>query len=444
MTRAHWPGLALTSLRRDPLTFLAKAAARGDLVRIGPSFHPVFFANHPTFIRHVLQEHCANYPKRPAALRVRPLFGDGLTTADGERWHQTRRALLPLFQPGRMQGFASCVTDAAAKLDARWSALAASGRRVDIGTEMLALTREVIVRVLFGEVPSEQVTALSAAMEEALEEVNHRVWSLFVPPLWIPTPANRRLRSAVYTLHQFVHGRIEEARKRGRNPSSLLDALLDLEDAPADDAWLRDEVMTVLFAGHTTAAAALAWTWLLLDAHSQSDQILVAELQRVLIGRAPSAADIPALPYLRMVIEETLRLYPPTWITARTARAEDHMGAQRIPAGSLLLLSPWAAHRHPAFWPDAECFDPERFAPVGRDQRTSFTYLPFGAGPRACVGQGFAMMEMILILAALACRYRVRLASPGPIMPEPTIVLRPPRGTLVQIERRSGSGGNGP
>jgi cytochrome P450 len=432
--------LPLHALRKEPLAFLLEVAARGDLIRIGHTTRPVFLVNHPAFIRHVLQDNSVNYRKGPAVLRVRPLFGDGLTTADGERWQRQRRLLQPLFQHGRMLSLAPLVTGAVADLLVRWRALAVAARPVNIGVEMLALTRRIILRVLFGEVHDRQAAALSAAMDEALEEVNRRLWSVLPLPPWLPTPGNRRLRRALWTLHAFVRERIDAGRRLGAEPSSLLAALLALGNAPADDRWIRDEVMTALFAGHTTSAAALAWIWLLLDAHPQQERLLTAELWRVLPGRPPIATDLPTLPYTRMVIDEALRLYPPTWITARTAVAEDHMGGQGIPAGSLLLLSPWTTHRHPAIWPDPERFDPERFAAMERDRRPAFAYLPFGGGPRACIGQGFAVMEMQLVLATLARCCRVRLASTGPVVPEPAITLRPPRGTLVRLEWRGGTG----
>ncbi len=434
--------LPLHALRRDPLAFLSEVGAQGDLIRIGWVFRPVYLVNHPAFLRHVLQDNASNYQKGPAAVRVRPLFGEGLTTADGERWQRQRRRLLPLFQPARLLSLAPLVTEAAAALSERWRALAAAGRPVDLGAEMLTLTRRLILRVLFGDVPDGQATAVGAAMDEALEEVNRRLWSGLTLPPWIPTPGLRRLRRALRRLHAFVRERIRAQRRPGADPSSLLAGLLALGDTPAEDRGIRDEVMTALFAGHTTAAAALAWLWLLLDAHPQQEHMLLAELRRVLPAWPPVATDLPALSYTRMVIEEALRLYPPTWITARRAVAADQLGGQRIPAGSLLLLSPWTLHRHPAFWPDPECFDPHRFAAPERGRRPAFAYLPFGGGPRVCIGQGFAMMELQLVLATLACRCRVRLASPGPVVPEAAITLRPPRGTLVRLAWREDMGGS--
>lgn len=309
--------LRLQALRKDPLAFLSKVAARGDLIRIGRAPYPVFLVNHAASIRHVLQDNHSNYLKNPAAARVKPLFGEGLTTADGERWHRQRRLLLPLFQHGRVLSLAPLVTEAVADLHDRWRALASAARPVDIGSEMLALTRRIILRVLFGEIPDLQAVALSAAMDEALGEVSRRLWSALTLPRWFPTPGDRRLRCALRTVHDFVRERIDAQRRRSADLSSLLAVLLTLGDAPADDRWICDEVMTVLFAGHTTAAAALAWIWLLLDTHPQQERTLAAELRRVLPGRPPVAADLPALSYTRMVIDEALRLYPPTWITAR-------------------------------------------------------------------------------------------------------------------------------
>ncbi len=434
------PHLGLRALRKDPLACLREVSARGDLVRIGHAPRSLFLVNHPDFIRHVLQEHHANYPKGPSIARVRPLFGNGLTTADGEHWRRQRRLLSPLFQPTRLQRFAPYVTEAAADLRDRWRNLAVSGHPIDIGAEMLALTRRVILRVLFGKVPPPQAAALCLAMDEAMEEVNRRVWSMLPMPRWLPTRRNQRLRCALWTLDEFMQESINNQSRHLSDPTSLLDGLLALDHPLISRAWIRDEVATALFAGHTTAAAALAWIWLLLDSHPEQERVLAAELRRM-PADPHTAADLPAIPYTRMLIHEALRLYPPTWITARTALAEDQIGGRRIPAGSRLLLSPWAVHRHPAFWPDPERFDPQRFAATERDRHPSFAYLPFGGGPRRCIGQGFAMMEIQLLLAVLAGRYRVRLITPGPVAPEPAIVLRPPRGTLMRIEFREDAPG---
>ena len=237
--------LGLRALRKDPLAFLRGVAARGDLIRIGPALSPVFVVNHPILIRHVLHENHANYHKGAATTRVRPLFGDGLTTADDEPWREHRRLLLPLFQTARVQGFSPTVAEATAELADRWRDLAAGGRLVDIGAEMLALTRRIILRVLFDKIEALQEATLSAAMVDAPQEVNRRVWSALPPPLWIPTPRNRRLRHALQTLQAFVQARTEDPCRPRGDSVPWLDALLTLEDGLLDDGWIRDETLTV-------------------------------------------------------------------------------------------------------------------------------------------------------------------------------------------------------
>ncbi len=429
-------GFGFRALRREPLAFLREAIGRGDLVRIGATFSPVFFVNHPALIGRILRDNHTNYRKGRAAARVRPLFGDGLTTADGETWQEHRRLLQPLFQSERVHGFSCIVADAAAEVADRWRDLVQAGRPADIGAEMLALTRRVIVRVLFGDIDAAHAGLLGAAMDDALREINRRVWATLPAPLWLPTPGNRALQHALRTLHSFITARLADVRPAGRDPCPLLDTLHDLTNDRPHPRWILDETMTLLFAGHTTAAAALAWAWLLLDAHPDAERLLAAELRGLPEGHPVSVSDLPRLPYARRLIDEVLRLYPPTWITGRVAVGEDWLDGQSIPAGALLLLSPWAMHRHPLFWPEPERFDPQRFSPAERARRPAYTYLPFGAGPRVCIGQGFAVMEMLLALATLARRYRVRLLSPAPVGPEPAIVLRPPAGTLVRIEAR--------
>ncbi len=429
-------GFGFRALRREPLAFLREAVARGDLVRIGAAFSSIFFVNHPALIGRILRENHTNYRKGRAAARVRPLFGDGLTTADGETWQEHRRLLQPLFQSERVHAFSPIVADAAAEVADRWRDLVETGRPADISAEMLALTRRVILRVLFGDVDAAHAGLLGAAMDDALREINRRVWSALPMPLWVPTPTNRRLCRALQILQGFIRARMADVHPPRRDPCPLLDTLHDLTNDRSHPRWIPDETMTLLFAGHTTAAAALAWTWLLLDAHPDAEHLLAAELRGLPEGHPVSVSDLPMLPYARRLIDEVLRLYPPTWITGRVAVAEDWLDGQSIPAGAIVLLSPWAMHRHPLFWPEPERFDPQRFSPAERARRPAYTYLPFGAGPRVCIGQGFAVMEMLLALATLARRYRVRLLSPAPVVPEPAIVLRPPAGTLVRIEPR--------
>ncbi|MDP3767798.1 MAG: cytochrome P450, partial [Dehalococcoidia bacterium] len=256
-----------------------------------------------------------------------------------------------------------------------------------------------------------------------------------------PTPTNLRFRRAMRTLDDIVYGMIEARRNNGADKDDLLSMLLEARDEETgegmSDKQLRDEVFTMFTAGHETTAAALAWTWYLLSQHPEAEGRLHNELGSVLSGRTPGLDDLQRLPYTRMVIEETLRLYPPVWSIGRMALREDTVLGYRIPAKGQVLLSSYVTHRHPEFWDEPERFDPERFAPERAASRPRYAYFPFGGGPRQCIGNEFAMMEAQLALATLAQRYRLRLVPGQVVEPEPAVTLRPRHGVMVTVEARS-------
>ena len=424
---------------RQPLQCLTAASHRyGEVVSLRLGGQAVYLLNHPAYIQQVLQATPQRYCKSvPRVARIKPLFGEGLTTSEGALWRRQRRLLQPIFQPQRLVAWASVITEAAAAMLARWRLVAARGQPLELTAAMGDLTQDIIGRILFGDDIVAAGQAFGQAVTTAVEQVNRRTWAVFAPPMCLPMPRHQRLRRALHTLDSFVYRMIEERRHRRSGRDDLLSQLLEACDAaagePMSGVQLRDEVMTLFIAGHTTVAAALAWICSLLAQHPDVERALRAELATVLGGRPPTAHDLPALTYTTMVIEEGLRLYPPTWVTARTPLTEDEIGGYPIPARAVLLLSPYVLHRHPAFWADPEQFDPERFTPERSVGRPAFVYFPFGGGPRRCIGQRLAMMEMVLILAMVAQRYRLRLMPGHPIEPEPRLTLRPRHGVLMTL-----------
>lgn len=425
-----WP-----QLRRNPLQFFLEAARRfGDVVSLDLGIYRVYLINHPAHIRDILQDHHHNYRKGPSAGRVRPLFGEGVTISDGEAWRRQRRLMLPVFQHKRILALAPVITEATQEMLERWRPVAERGQPLDIGLEMMTLTRTIITRLLFGRaLGREAAAALGEALTVVLDETNRRLWAFVPPPGYLPTARNRRFHHALDTLDAIVHRAIEE-RRRGEEADGLLSLLLALRDEetgePMSDPQLRDTVMTLLIAGHTTTAAALAWIWIVLSGHPAEARKLREELREA-PGDHPSAQDVPAPTYTQLVIDEVLRLYPPTWVTARSPIADDVVGGYPIPSGSVVLLSPYVMHRHPGFWDDPERFDPGRFTPERADGRPREAYFPFGAGPRACMGQGLALMEMQLIVAMVARAYRLRLLPGQEVTAVPALTLRPPHPTLM-------------
>jgi cytochrome P450 len=431
----------LPRLRQEPLQVLLDATHRfGDVVYLGRDLHRVYLVNHPDFIEHVLDIHHPTYGKGSAVERIKPLFGEGLTTSNGEAWRHQRRLLRPVFHARRITGLAAVITQATTELLTDWQALSERGQPLAIATEMMNLTRAIIVRALFGNDVDGEIPALSEALTIALEYTNRRVWSVIDIPKYFPTPRNRHFRTALHLLDRLVYRTIDRRSQKGGDKSDLISVLMDLHDEetnePMSTQQLRDQIMTLFIAGHTTAAAALAWLWIVLAQHPRIEQRLQNEVRTVLGDRLPTAEDIRILSYLRRVINEVMRLYPPTWVTARTPLEDDQIGGYWIPARSVVLLSPYLMHRHACFWKHPEAFDPARFSPEQSTQRPRYAYFPFGGGPRTCIGRGLALMELQLIVMMVTRRYRLELLPGQRLTPKPALTLAPPQGTLMRLHKQ--------
>ena len=423
--------------RRDPLGFFLESARRyGDVVSMQFGLRRVYLLSHPDDVRHVLQDSQRVYGKSPTAARVRPLFGDSLTTVDGEHWRRQRRLIRPAFRPNSLLHCLSVVTATTAQMLDRWQCIAERGETVDMLSEMTDLTRTIIVKLVFGDVGHAEARALDQALQHALRHADRRLWSP-LGGLDIPTPGHRRFQAALRTIDAFVSTMVARAREDVPPAGTLLSALLDSHDDERGermrDADLCQELKAILVAGHTTTASALAWALYALSTNSGARESLRAELREVLDGRLPGAGDLSALAYTRMLIDEVLRLYPPTWVTARTPLHDDLVRGYRIAAGSIVLVSPFVTHRHPAFWPEPERFNPERFLP--ERCRSHFAYFPFGGGPRSCVGSWLASVEMQLVLGMVAQRYEFGLVPGSRVGVDPGLTLRPNPGVPVILRQ---------
>ncbi len=427
----------LPALGRDPLEVFERARALGDLVRLAvPGRHPVFAVAAPAHIRHVLQENHANYRRTPFHDQLKAVMGEGLLTSEDGLWQRQRRLLQPAFRAERIRRFVEIMGVAVTDLASRWQAAADAGSALDISREMSDLTLDIVVRCMFGQERRGGDAAISAAVHEAQAWLAGRFWSL--APNWterLPTPANRRVRHALATLDAAVGRFVTERLAAGEAGDDLLGMLLVAEEGSAGvDAWqVRDEVMTMLLAGHETSAAALTWVWHLLSRHPHVADAVHDEVAQVLEGRPlPSADDLGRLDLTHAVIQEAMRLYPPVGWFGRLAAGPDQIGGYDVPIGAILALSPWLVQRDPRFWPDPERFDPARFAPGTRV--APYTYFPFGGGPRTCLGNHFAMTEMLVALAGLTRGFRLRHASKTPVRPELLVTLRPAGGLPMRVE----------
>ncbi len=433
---------SLGEARYHPLTFYPEARSRyGDVVRfrsIG-RFHWILLA-HPADIEHVLRVNHQNYVKGLFSHVLKLLLGEGLLTSEGSFWLRQRRLAQPAFHRKRLAALGTITTRAAEAMLRSWELYARKAQPFDVNGEMMPLTLRIVGEALFSADVSGDADTVREALTVALEHVDYRSYSLFALPERVPTPRNRRFIRARRLLDEVVLKLIEERRRSGEDAGDLLSMLLLARDEETgesmSDAQLRDEVMTILLAGHETTANALSWAWYLLAQNPEAEQKLHAELADVLGGRTPSLDDLPRLPYTRMVIDETLRLYPPAWGIARQPIADDEIRGYRLPAGVPVFLSQYVTHRHPDFWEQPDLFDPDRWRPERSAGRPSFAYFPFGGGPRLCIGNNFALMEAQLVLATVAQRFRLRVARNFPVALRPLVTLRPLNGIWMTLEQR--------
>lgn len=433
------PPADLQALRHNPLDALLAVANRyGGVLKYPVGFWNVFLVSHPDAVQHVLKDRQRAYSKATFQYNLLAMLaGRGLLSSDGAFWLRQRRLMQPAFHRERLATMADAMAESAAALAGRWVRL--DGTALDVEAEMLHLTLTVVGRALFNVDLHNRADAFAQAALRALEHVLARGRQPFGLPAWVPTPGNRRFAAAQRTLDAAVYQIIARHRAAPDRSGDLLALLLAASDDATgegmSDQQLRDEIITLLIAGHETVASALTWTWYLLSQDPHAEQTLHDELATVLGGRTPTAADLARLPYTRMVFDEALRLYPP-WLITRRALENDVVGGYLIPAGALVAISPYVTHRHPAFWDAPEAFRPERFAPEATANRHRYAYVPFGGGPHLCIGNTFAQMEACLVLATVAQQVRLRLVPGHPVVPEPTITVRPKYGMQMRIERR--------
>jgi cytochrome P450 len=433
----------LRPFQRDQLNFLRDVwRAHGDYVRI-PTLpgYPVYFLASPAAIEHVLVKNHKNYPKLAMITGpVRLLLGNGLFSSEGDFWLRQRRLAQPAFLRGAVLRLAAPMTAAADGLIRTWEA-APDGLTVDIVQEMMRLVLHIAGTTLFGADVGRDADAIGAAQQTIFAFVRHKLNNPLSAPLWVPTRRNRAYRSAKALLDGVVLRVIELRRRSGPAANDLLDLLLAARDEESgtgmSDQQLKDEVLTLLFAGHDTTTAALSWAWYLLARHPEVQEALHDEVAARLAGRTPTAADLPHLPLATAVFEESLRLYPPAPGLARQAIAPDEIEGYPIPAKAILMPSQWITHRHPAYWEEPDEFRPERFLPGRATDRPKFAYFPFGGGPRVCIGNTFALTEGALVLAALAQRFHFRPADDREAELDATFVLRPKGAVNLVVRKRS-------
>ena len=412
-------------LVRDPLNFFLTITRQyGDVVRYRPAPDPAYLINHPDYIRHILVDNNRNYTKDTYInQKFKDQVGDGLLTSEGEIWRQQRRMMQPAFHHSRIDKLDRPIVDIVAARLERWRESASQGKPVNIANEMASLTLSITTKLLFGIDLGEDIDEVGRAVNmggDLLEKPNHP-----------------RFRNGLRIVQGIVERLVAERRRSYVDTGDLLSILINTQDeqtgARMDDIQLRDQVLTLLLAGYETTSSALTWTWFLLSQNEAAFQRMRAEVHEVLGDRNPGSGDLEALSYTRNVFQEGIRLYPPAWILGRKALADDHVGGFRIPAGTIVAISPYTVHRHLDYWENPELFDPDRFLPERFNGMHRYAYIPFGGGPRLCIGNHFAFLEAQIILAMLSREFYPRLLPGLTIRPQPIFILRPDRNMLMEL-----------
>lgn len=441
------PLYLLTSIPKflyDPLQFFSDIVRRyGDLVCFKHGPRQLVLINHPAFIKHVLKTNHTNYRRGEALADLDALLGNGLFISRGAFWQQQRRLMKPALQGQQIEKAGPLMCHAVEELLARWHRLAQRNRPIDIEMEMKHLALNMLYKITFS--PGKEID--KEAVIEALNTVlayaslrNHTIrlaWSLVAQFLHLTGKQNHGVHEALKVLNDTVYGTINACLKKETQPGYLLSILIKAhQEAKISKRQMRDEMMNVLFAGFDTVSEALTWTWYLLGRHPEVERQLQAELQQVLGGRPSTMQEPVKLPYTQMVIQESMRLYPPAWAFHRMPYKNDAIGGYPIPANTYVMICPYTLHRHPDFWDHPDAFQPERFKSTQPASALRFKYIPFGDGPHVCLGNRIAMAEIQLIMAMIAQQYRLTLVSNKPVKAMPMITIRPHQPLYMTLHKQ--------
>ena len=427
----------MPEFNRDTLAFIEQARDYGDVVRMRFFYLTVHFLYNPAHIEYVLSTNAKNFIKS-RSLRTpffRRLVGNGLLTSEGEEWKRQRRLAQPAFHRQRISGYGDVMVEYADRMISGWH----NDEVRDIHRDMMTLTLEVVVKTLFNADISGEADRVGRVLARMVKPFASQATLKWILDNRLPTPSNRRFNADAREIDNIVYRLIAERRSSGADQGDLLSMLLAAQDEDGSqmtDRQLRDEVMTLFLAGHETTALTLSWAWYLLAQNPEVEKNFHAELDEVLEGRLPTVADMPRLKYTEKIAKESMRLYPPAYGVGREAIQEFELGGYRIPARAQLFMFQWVTQREPRFFSDPNRFYPERWTEEFTNSLPKYAYFPFGGGPRACIGNYFAMMEVVLLLATIGQRFRFSLLPDHQVSLMPAMSLRPAEGIPVRVAQR--------
>lgn len=427
---------------RDPFKFTTGPGLEvGDFYRIPFIFRRLYVTTHPEVVRHVLQVNQKNYHKSIAYRHLKLALGNGLVTNEGESWRRHRRLAQPAFYKSQLEGLYRSMCEVAERYCQGLAAKAQKSIQVDISEEMMGLTADIVLKTLFSAENPTDISEMYRIMVDAQDYIVQRTTKPYIIPFAYVNGRHRRFRRDMEWFNGYLYELMDERRKDPNPPNDLLTMLQQsrYEDTgePMSDQQLRDEVITLFAAGHETSSNALSWTLYLLAQHPDILEKLRTEIDTVLGDRMPAFEELRRLPYTMQVIQEGMRLYPPAFAIGREPQEDDEILGEKIPKGSVVFISICGLHRHPKYWERPNEFWPDHFTPERVAKQPKLTYLPFGAGPRMCIGNHFAMMEMQLLLALLLRRFEFELVVNSPVEPEPLVTLKPKNGIQMRIRPRT-------
>jgi cytochrome P450 len=415
----------LRELVRDPLRFyMGMTSQYGDIVCYRPAPDPAYLINHPDYIRRVLLDNNHNYSKATYSNQVfNKVVGEGLLTSEGEVWRKQRRMLQPAFHHARLERLDEMIVDATQSMLKNWQRAYDAGQPVDVAREMAALTLTVTTRALFGVDLGEEVRAVGEIVNRAAS--------------FLEKPSDPRLVQSAGEVAAVVDRIIQQRKRDFKDGGDLLSSMILARDdntgAAMDADQMRHQILTLMLAGYETTASALSWTWYLLSQNPTAMDRLRGEVREALSSRSPRYTDLDNLPYTRMVLNESMRLFPPAWTLGRRALGKDEIGGYYVPPDTVIAICIYAVHRHPDFWDHPEVFDPDRFSPENSAGQHKFAYIPFGAGPRQCIGNHFGVLEASLIIASIVQRFELHLMPGVEVKPQAVFVLRPARDLMMSL-----------